>query len=181
MLYLFYCTECPISTTNFTALKHCGVTFKIVTWPMDQSDCWKVTWGIIISIHIRERGTSYCMMRSPCRICNSSLTISSVPWRISFQRLIGKSCWTQNETSIFLKSAWRHSVYDYYDKARNTPYSASWHLGDSLGVYRWPEEQAQACRISCEIIRHRRTKMHGGLLPRNGKFVIWKLRSPRLS
>ena len=40
---------------------------------------------------------------------------------------------------IFLKSAWRHSVYYYYDKARNTPYFASWHLGDSLGVYRWPQ------------------------------------------
>ena len=39
----------------------------------------------------------------------------------------------------FLKSAWRHNVYDYYDKARNTPYFASWHLGDSLGVYRWPQ------------------------------------------
>ena len=39
----------------------------------------------------------------------------------------------------FLKSAWRHSVYYYYDKARNTPYFASWHLGDSLGVYRWPQ------------------------------------------
>ena len=37
----------------------------------------------------------------------------------------------------FLKLAWRHSVYYYYDKARNTPYFASWHLGDSLGVYRW--------------------------------------------
>ena len=37
------------------------------------------------------------------------------------------------------KSAWRHSVYYYYDKARNTPYFASWHLGDSLGVYRWPQ------------------------------------------
>ena len=41
--------------------------------------------------------------------------------------------------SLFLKSAWRHSVYYYYDKARNTPYFASWHLGDSLGVYRWPQ------------------------------------------
>ena len=40
---------------------------------------------------------------------------------------------------IFLKSAWRHSVYYYYDKARNTPYFASWHFGDSLGVYRWPQ------------------------------------------
>ena len=39
----------------------------------------------------------------------------------------------------FLKSAWRHSVYYYYDKARNTPYFPSWHLGDSLGVYRWPQ------------------------------------------
>ena len=37
----------------------------------------------------------------------------------------------------FLKSAWRQSVYYYYDKARNTPYFASWHLGDSLGVYCW--------------------------------------------
>ena len=40
---------------------------------------------------------------------------------------------------VFLKSAWRHSVYYYYDKARNTPYFASWHSGDSLGVYRWPQ------------------------------------------
>ena len=27
-------------------------------------------------------------------------------------------------SEIFLKSAWRHSVIDYYDKARNTPYFA---------------------------------------------------------
>ena len=40
---------------------------------------------------------------------------------------------------IFLKSAWRHSVIDYYDKARKTPYFVPWHLGDSLGVYRWPQ------------------------------------------
>ena len=39
----------------------------------------------------------------------------------------------------FLKSAWRHSVIDYYDKARNTPYFAPWHFGDRLGVYRWPQ------------------------------------------
>ena len=48
MLYLFYYTECPISTTNFTAVRHCRVTFKIVTRQIDQSDCWKLTWGIII-------------------------------------------------------------------------------------------------------------------------------------
>ena len=39
----------------------------------------------------------------------------------------------------FLKSAWRHSVIDYYNKARNTPYFAPWHLGDNLSVYRWPQ------------------------------------------
>ena len=27
------------------------VTFKIVILPFDQSDCWKLTWGIIIQIH----------------------------------------------------------------------------------------------------------------------------------
>ena len=41
--------------------------------------------------------------------------------------------------SVFLKSAWRHSVIDYYDKARNTPCFAPWHLGDKLGVYRLPQ------------------------------------------
>ena len=30
MLYLFYYTECPISTTSFNALRHCRVTFKII-------------------------------------------------------------------------------------------------------------------------------------------------------
>ena len=39
----------------------------------------------------------------------------------------------------FLKSAWRHGVIDFYDKARNTPYFAPWHFGDRLGVYRWPQ------------------------------------------
>ena len=47
--------------------------------------------------------------------------------------------WPWQWTLLFLKSAWRHSVYYYYDKARNTPYFASWYLGDSLGVYRWPQ------------------------------------------
>ena len=47
--------------------------------------------------------------------------------------------WFALHDEAFLKSAWRHSVYYYYDKARNTPYFASWHLGDSLGVYRWPQ------------------------------------------
>ena len=28
-------------------MRHCRVTFKIVTRPIDQSDCWKLTWGII--------------------------------------------------------------------------------------------------------------------------------------
>ena len=51
------------------------------------------------------------------------------------------SCLLDNAQPVcwFLKSAWRHSVYDYYDKARKTPYFASWHLGDSLGVHRWPQ------------------------------------------
>ena len=43
------------------------------------------------------------------------------------------------DENSFLKSAWRHSVYYYYHKARNTQYFASWHLGDGLGVYRWPQ------------------------------------------
>ena len=30
-LYLSYYTECPISSTNFTAVRLCRVTFKIVT------------------------------------------------------------------------------------------------------------------------------------------------------
>ena len=30
------------------AVWHCRVTFKIVTLPIDQSDCWKLTWGIIM-------------------------------------------------------------------------------------------------------------------------------------
>ena len=47
LLFLFYYTECPISSTNFTALRHCRVTFKIVTWQIDQSDCWKLIWGLI--------------------------------------------------------------------------------------------------------------------------------------
>ena len=46
MLYLFYYTECLISTPNFTAVRHCCVTFKIVTRPIDQSE-WKLTWGMI--------------------------------------------------------------------------------------------------------------------------------------
>ena len=40
---------------------------------------------------------------------------------------------------LLLKSAWLNCVIDYYDKARNTPYFAPWHLGDKLGVYRWPQ------------------------------------------
>ena len=39
----------------------------------------------------------------------------------------------------FLKSVWRHSVTDYYNKVRNTPYFVPWHLGDKLGVYPWPQ------------------------------------------
>ena len=39
----------------------------------------------------------------------------------------------------FLKSAWRHSVIDEYDKAQNNPYFAPSHLGDKLCVYRWPQ------------------------------------------
>ena len=50
IIYLFYYTECPISITNFTTMRHCRVTFKIVTRPIDQSDCWKLTWGIIKKI-----------------------------------------------------------------------------------------------------------------------------------
>ena len=45
------------------------------------------------------------------------------------------------QTKEFLKSAWRHGVIDYYDKARNTPYFAPWHFGDRLGVYRWPQSK----------------------------------------
>ena len=48
MLYLFHYTECPISTTNFTAVRHCRVTFKIVIRQIDQSDCWKLKWDIMI-------------------------------------------------------------------------------------------------------------------------------------
>ena len=40
--------------------------------------------------------------------------------------------------SYTLKSWWVANMsHDYHDKARKTPYFASWHLGDSLGVYRW--------------------------------------------
>ena len=60
MLYLFYYTECPISTTNFATVRHCRVTFKIVTRPIDQSDCWKLTWGIIIKIVTRPIDQSDC-------------------------------------------------------------------------------------------------------------------------
>ena len=49
----------------------------------------------------------------------------------------GTECW--NDINIFLKSAWRHSVINYYDKALNTPYFAPWQLRDKLGVYRWPQ------------------------------------------
>ena len=41
--------------------------------------------------------------------------------------------------SLFLKSAWRHSVIDRYDKARNNPFFVQWHLGDKIGVYCWPQ------------------------------------------
>ena len=37
----------PISTTNLTVVRHCRVTSKIITPPINQSDCWKLTWGII--------------------------------------------------------------------------------------------------------------------------------------
>ena len=46
MLYLFYYTEW--TTTKFTEVRNCRVTFKIVTRPIDQSDWWKFTWGIMI-------------------------------------------------------------------------------------------------------------------------------------
>ena len=42
MLYLFYYTECPISTTYFTTVRHCRVTFKLVTRPIDQSDLLEI-------------------------------------------------------------------------------------------------------------------------------------------
>ena len=45
------------STTNFTALRHCRVTFKIVTRPIAQSDYWKLTRGIL------KVYTFYCRRR----------------------------------------------------------------------------------------------------------------------
>ena len=63
--------------------------------------------------------------RQPCRLYNSPI------WKLIYIPI----CLVIS----FLKSAWRHSVYYHYDKVRNTPYFASWHLGDSLGVYCWPQ------------------------------------------
>ena len=51
MLYLFYYTESHFYN-KFHRLRHCRVIWKIVTRPIDQSDCWKLTWGIIIIIEI---------------------------------------------------------------------------------------------------------------------------------
>ena len=40
--------------------------------------------------------------------------------------------WNLNKVAEFLKSVWRHSIIDYYNKASNTPYFAPWQLGDKL-------------------------------------------------
>ena len=55
--------------------------------------------------------------------------------------------------TIFLKSAWRHSVIGIYDKARNNPYSGPWHLGDKLCVYRWPQcnYNKRFCKSNCRL------------------------------
>ena len=42
------------------------------------------------------------------------------------------------------------------------------------------EEQARTCRINCEM-KTIKAGQYGILLLRNGKFVIWKLKPPRLS
>ena len=60
-----------------------------------------------------------------------------LPFSISFKSIVPLTACVS--MSLFLKSAWRHGVIDYYDKARSTPYFAPWHFGDRLGVYRWPQ------------------------------------------
>ena len=45
---------------RFHRLRRCRVTFKIVIWPIDQSDCWKLTWGIIIKIVTQQIDQSDC-------------------------------------------------------------------------------------------------------------------------
>ena len=67
--------------------------------------------------------------------------IIMVIWQVGWLLRWGK-VWRPYSISdhiSFLKSAWRHGVIDYNDKARNTPYFAPWHFGDRLGVYRWPQ------------------------------------------
>ena len=61
---------------KFTVVRHCRVTFKIVTRPIDQSDCLKLTWGKIMYIVTPRK---YCQPRwlfegwkstmSPCKEC----------------------------------------------------------------------------------------------------------------
>ena len=66
MLYLFYYTECPISTTNFTAVRHCRVTLynsHPANWPIrlleinmryDNQNCHPVNWPIrLLEINMR--------------------------------------------------------------------------------------------------------------------------------
>ena len=131
------------------------------TWPP-----WPLTgWDIFNFSETAERNSTKLDRKQDLNVLyrvrdfqanrNNKMAALASDWLRHFRLLLWK-WWTEfNETwqearsqrplpslcfsSRFLKSAWRHSVYDYYDKTRNTPYFASWHLGDSLGVYRWPQ------------------------------------------
>ena len=83
-MLFFYYTEYAISTANFTAVRHCHVPFKIVIRPIDQSDCWKLTWGII-TYYI-----TLSHMENPLQVQWSSKVWPRRRWIISLQMLIFK-------------------------------------------------------------------------------------------
>ena len=122
MLYLFYYTEYPISTTNFTVVRHCPVTFKIVTRPIDQSDCWKLTWGIITlnSILGREKSFSFRREIKWYNLAFKLISLNSISRWYHFENYVispSFSKWYQ----LVWTAKWYHLEYEVI---------SHWKLGD---------------------------------------------------
>ena len=115
-----------------------------LTWHLQsESDSLKLEWKFLDQFlltwtngSIKLMSYTVCVVHPLCYCCNMSAGHLSKHWRCSMLLNFGKE---SSESTTFFKSGWRHSVIDLYDKDRNSPYFAPWHLGDKLGVYRWPQ------------------------------------------